>query len=228
MIISNDYKTVVLGPTKTGTRTVKNVLSPYGVFLEEHINYGRVIYNCLQKVPNFNLDGVENYYIFWRDPVERFISGINHFRSPAYIKFLIRFNPHWFTGIDLSPYSDGSDHEPGSPPMPDIPQAVLDECIAFAPQISPEQIFAEHRLFRNNQVLTKQAFWYNGIPTEKLFILLFSDFAIGLKHLAGLFGAPADVQIPKLNESSKITTSLSTSLEAEVRSYYAEDYELIR
>lgn len=228
MIISNDHKIIVLGPTKTGTRTVKNILSPYGIFLEEHADYARIIYNCLQKVPNFNLDGVNSYYVFWRDPVERFISGINHLRSPAYIKFLIRFTPHWFEGIDLSAYSDGSDPVPGSPPMPDIPQGVLDECIAYAPQIQPEQIFAERKLFENNLVLTKQSFWYTGIPTDKLFVLLFSDFTTGLQHLAKEFGAPADIQIPKLNESSKITLSLSPDLEAKVKEFYVEDYALIR
>jgi hypothetical protein len=209
MIISNDHKIIVLGPTKTGTRTIKNVLSPYGVFLEEHADYARVLYNCVKKVPDFDESKVEKYCVFWRDPVERFMSGVNHYRSPAYIKFLIRFNPEWFQGIDLSAYSDGSDPVPGAEVAPEVPQDVLDACIAAAAQIQPEQIFSNSRLFENNPVLR------------------FADFETGLKDLAISFGAPADIQIPRMNESRKLTTTLSPALEAMVRDYYAEDYALV-
>ena len=227
MIISSDRKIVVLGPTKTGTRTVKNVLSPYGTFLEEHADYARVLYNCLQKLPDFDETKVEKYCVFWRDPVERFMSGVNHYRSPAYIKFLIRFTPAWFQGVDLSAYSDGSDPVPGAEPMPEIPQDVLDACIAAAAQIQPEQIFANKKLFENNQVLCKQAFWYKGIPKDRLVVLRFADFETDLKALAISFGAPADIQIPRMNESRKLTTTLSPALEAMVKDHYAEDYALV-
>jgi hypothetical protein len=227
MIISNDHKIIVLGPTKTGTRTIKNVLSPYGVFLEEHADYARVLYNCVKKVPDFDESKVEKYCVFWRDPVERFMSGVNHYRSPAYIKFLIRFNPEWFQGIDLSAYSDGSDPVPGAEVAPEVPQDVLDACIAAAAQIQPEQIFSNSRLFENNPVLRKQAFWYKDIPKDRLVVLRFADFETGLKDLAISFGAPADIQIPRMNESRKLTTTLSPALEAMVRDYYAEDYALV-
>lgn len=227
MIISNDHKIVVIGPTKTGTRTVKNVLSPYGIFLEEHADYARILYNCLQKAPDFDEAKVEKYCVFWRDPVERFISGVNHYRSPAYIKFLIKFTPEWFEGIDLSPYSDGVDPLPGTAAELNVPQDVLDACLAAAAQIQPEQVFSNKRLFENNTVLRKQSFWYKGFPKDRLVVLRFSDFEAGLKDLAVSFGAPADIQIPRLNESRRLSTSLSPELEAAVKEYYAEDYNLV-
>jgi hypothetical protein len=152
---------------------------------------------------------------------------VNHYRSPAYIRFLIRFTPEWFQGIDLSVYSDGSDPVPGAEEASEVPQDVLDACVAAAAQIQPEQIFGNRRLFENNPVLRKQAFWYNNIPKDKLVVLRFADLETSLKDLAISFGAPADIQIPRLNESRKLTTMLSPALEAAVRDYYAEDYALV-
>jgi hypothetical protein len=40
------------------------------------------------------------------------------------------------------------------------------------------------------------------------------------------FGVPSSTQIPRNNVSEKLTTSLSSELEARVREYYAEDYAL--
>jgi hypothetical protein len=234
MIISKDQRIVLMGPTKTGTRTSKSVLLPYGIFLEEHVDYVRIIYNCIQKVPNFDFLKIEKYYVFWRDPVERFISGCNHFRSPAYIKFLIRFNPQWFTGIDLSPYSNGLPFTPTTPtesksildPLSEIPQSVINSCLEFAPQITPEQIFNDNQLMTNNTVMQRQQRWHNNIPTDKLFVLEFSNFEENFRKVAVEFGAPSNIEIPKLNESNKITTSISSELEASIREYYAEDYSL--
>lgn len=226
MIISNNHKIVLMGVPKTGTRSAKSILLPYGIFLEEHPDYVRVLYHCTQKVPNFDALNIEKYYVFWRDPVERFISGVNHFRSQTYIKFLIKFNPEWFVGVDLSPYSNGSDLEPNSPFMPEIPQNILDDCLEAAKNITPEQIFENTRLRSNNPIFRKQALWYANIPPEKLTVLDFANFEQNLKTVAIDFGAPEDIQIPKLNESRKLTTSISAELEAEVREFYAEDYNL--
>lgn len=40
------------------------------------------------------------------------------------------------------------------------------------------------------------------------------------------FGVPANTAIPVLNSSESLTTSLSPELEAKVKAYYAEDYQL--
>jgi hypothetical protein len=224
MIISKDHKLVFVCPTKTGTRTTKNVLAPYSIFLEEHADYGRMLYQCSRKIDNFDPSVIEKYYVFWRDPVERFISGANHFRSPNYIKFLIKFKPNWFTGIDLSAYSDGSPETI----LPEIPDNVIQDCLSFAANITPEQIFEDHTLKTNNLVLRQQAFWYRHIPAEKLVILPFTNFESSLKTVAIEFGAPADIQIPRINESRKLTAIITSDLEAKVRDYYAEDYELAK
>lgn len=51
-------------------------------------------------------------------------------------------------------------------------------------------------------------------------------FEENLRKVAVEFGAPSNIEIPKLNESNKITTSISSELEARIKEYYAEDYSL--
>lgn len=225
MIISNNHKIVVLGVPKTGTRTIKNILAPYSISLSEHDDYSIVMLNAVIKIPGFSPSEVEKVYVFWRDPVKRFISAVNYFRSPKHIQFLIRHKPQWFNGIDLSAYTTLYNKMPygGMPPFPPIPQEVIDQCLVAAEGITPEQIFADELLM--TMYTAKQKLWHK-YAKDKLIVLDFANFEENLRRVAIDFGAPADIVIPKLNESRKLTTSLSPELEAAVREHYAEDYAL--
>ena len=82
MIISNDMKSVWMAPPKTGTISIKNVLKPYGIPLTKfgiHPTPEFVVDNIMNEYPHINPDEL-NYYVFWRNPVDRFISMANFFK----------------------------------------------------------------------------------------------------------------------------------------------------
>lgn len=228
MLISTNHRIVVLGVPKTGTRTIKNILAAYSISLKEHAEYSQTVVTAMQTVTGFSPLEVEKIYVFWRDPVKRFISIVNHFRSPKHIPFLIRHKPQWFEGVSLSAYTTLYDRlpYPGMPTFPPLPQEVIDQCLIAAEGISPEQIFADDFLRSGHVVSCRQTFWHRTAPKDKLVVLDFDQFDAGVRRIAADFGLPADTPIPVVNESRKLTTTLSPELEAAVRAYYADDYAL--
>lgn len=217
MIISNDRKNVMLQVPKNGTLTTKDVLSPYGTWVG-NVDYMTGI-SLAKTRHNITFDDSKKIYAFWRDPVERFISIVNYFRSPKYIKFLMRFRPNFFTEIDLLPYKSESLNSPFNPP-----QEIIDACLIAAQSITPEQIFNDKDLMSTSFISVRQSTFYKSVPQNELIIFDFANFEENLRKIAIEFGAPTDIVIPKLNESVHLTTSLSPELEAQVKEYYAEDY----
>lgn len=229
MIISKDQKILFLGVPKTGTKSISKVIEPYGTKLLEHGNYFRSIFYGIRNIENFDHLKIQRVYVFWRDPVERFISGVNFTRSKSITETLIRNYPYLFgpTKLDLSPYE--SPHiSPLSKNDPSlkIPKEIVDICYEFAQTITPEKMFKCKPLLMNNMIFRKQAFWHIPKPKGEFIVLDFANFEENLKRVAIDFGAPSNVIIPRINESDHITTSLSPDLEAAVKQYYAEDYTL--
>jgi hypothetical protein len=239
MLISTNHKIVVLGVPKTGSRTIVKILAPHSIMLGGHAEYPFIAQEVAKKPGGFSPSEVEKIYVFWRDPVKRFISIINHFRSPSHIRFLIRHKPQWFDGVNLSACKGLGDeslevaagtfprHIPPFRIYPFyIPQEVIDQCLAVAEGISPEQMFADDLIMSKSVIARKQVFWHETAPKEKLVVLDFDQFDAGVRRIAADFGLPADTPIPVVNESRKLTTTLSPELEAAVRAYYADDYAL--
>lgn len=229
MIISRDKTIMVIGVPKTGTRSTLKFLSEYGttlLFTEagknpgHHITYTQSCENCESQapfgVPGFNRANIEKVYIFWRDPVERFISAVNHIRNVRKYRYFLRHKRDWFPGVDFTYFLN---------PM----KGVLGEEFwtavdIIAKQITPEQIFGDAQIL-SVEHFRPQGDWYKDIPSDKLFVLDFANFEQNLRIIGNDFGVPADAIVPKINESIKLTTSLSPELEAQVRAYYAEDYK---
>lgn len=230
MIVSGDQKKIFLGVPKTGTITAETVLSPLGTMINERRNYLDLIESAKTKIQNFDESRIEKVYLFYRDPVERFISAINHLRGNKFLQFTIRYRPQWFPGIDLSEYATTipmADVPPFPPELfPPIREDKFSACLNMVASIPPEQFFNDTELMTYNVHLRKQASFHQNIPNDKKIVLDFANFEANMRSVAVDFGAAPNVIIPKLNTSNKITTSLSPELEAAVKSHYAEDYAL--
>ena len=218
MIISNDHKYLYIANPKTGTRTAVQLLTPYGISLNgEHLTIGISLASAGWLIPNFHMNQIEKIFVFWRDPVQRFISAVNHFRSPRGIHVLIRHHKEWFDGLDLSMYPAPT---PGVVPTP---ITITEEMLSAAASITPEMIFQNEELRSHSALLSKQSKWIT--PHEKLTVLNFENFENNMRVIATAFGANLS-DVPIVNASNKITTSLSAEFEATIREYYAEDYIL--
>ncbi|CAB4124094.1 hypothetical protein UFOVP49_4 [uncultured Caudovirales phage] len=220
MIISNDYKFLFIANPKTGSRTAADILTPYGVLVGEHSTSNIAICKARIINPNFNNSQLEKIYVFWRDPVERFISTVNFLRSNA-VGFLIKHRPEWFPGIDLSMY-DKCPLPIGVRPTRINVDELSPEIFAAAALITPEQIFSDPQLVQWCGLLRRQSNWITKSET----VLDFANFDVNMRIVMDSFGVPIDAVIPTRNVSQKITTVLSPELEAAVRAYYAEDYRL--
>lgn len=230
MFISKDQKKVFLGVPKTGTRTIDDILKPIAFKINEHKNYPDTIQRAYTIVPNFQESNIETVYLFYRDPVERFISSINHLRDRKFLQFAIRYRPQWFPGVDLSSYNAPVPMEQ-VPPFPQhlflrITSDVSEACKSKLGSITPEQIFNDSELMSKSTFLVKQSFWHQNIPSDKKIILNFANFETSARTVATAFGSPSDITINRLNEGNRMTTSLSPELEAAVKAHYSEDYDL--
>lgn len=229
MLLSNNKKVMMLGVPKTGTRSSLSVLSPYGINLlykapgkneGNHITYTQCCEICEDSdfgVQGFSRVGVDKVYIFWRDPVHRFISAINYVRGVRKNRYLLRRKQEWFPSVDFTNYRN--------PMLGGVNEDFWLSADAAAARITPEQIFADAATLRTEH-FRAQVDWYKDVPNDKLIVLDFAQFDAGLRRIAADFGAPADTPIPVVNESRKLTTTLSPELEAAVRAYYADDYAL--
>jgi len=212
MIISKDYKKAFISNPKTGTRSAISILGPYGTVWKNHPNIQTGLLMASTKIEGFTPSMIEKIYVFWRDPVERFISSINYFRSPHGVLFLIKNKPEWFSGL-----VDEIDY------MNWVPSS---EILNRAKTITPEQIFYDPNLMFRNEIFNKQSRWIDN-SNELLTVYNYSNFTESMASIAVEFGANnSSLIIPKLNEGIKLTTTLSTELTKAVKDYYAEDYLL--
>jgi hypothetical protein len=223
MIISNDLKSIYIGSPKTGSRTALSLLRNYGTVLGDHLTLSQSFYEATKKIDNFDYQVVENVYAFWRDPVDKFISAVNFLRGNRPATLLLK-NPEWFSQFDYS--NSITTTENGFQIIDHT--GVTAEMKAAATCITPEQIFESHVNGKINDanktymVLEKQSSWiWHGFNT-----LYYADFDTGMRVVMDSFGVPENTTIPVLNSSESLTTSLSPELEAKVKAYYAEDYQL--
>lgn len=226
MIVSNDKKCFFIANPKTGTRTVFDVIKGNGIFLGEHPRVAQTIGSFKLLDPTFDYAAIEKVYVFWRDPVERFISAVNFLRSSSGGGALLRRNRSWFPSVTLA------DPELPEPMTPLTKITITDEILSLLEAVTPEQIFEDEMarlaspcpsgLFH---VLQKQSLWMDG--SDKMVVLNYANFEANLKRVAADFGVDCgNLVVPVLNKSPPITTSLSANLEAQVRRYYAEDYDV--
>lgn len=224
MIVSNDKKYFFIANPKTGTRTALDVLKSHGIYLADHPHVSAAIGMFQMKDPTFDYHAIEKIYVFWRDPVDRFISAVNFLRSARGGPELLRRNREWFPDVEIK-----------DPVIPirgsgitkiEMTDAILEMLAA----ITPEQIFNDEmeRVSppHNKQifhVLQKQGLWLTG--SDKMVILDYANFEHNLKLVASDFGIDcANLIVPVLNKSTQLTTSLSPELEARVQEYYFKDY----
>lgn len=223
MIVSNDQKSIYLANPKTGSRTAEELLKDYGIIAGQHLTATETMAKIKPQLPDFDYKTVENIYVFWRDPIDRFISGINFLRANR-PWMILQKNPEWFTNFDYSNLititNTGTQRFNSA--------GISDELKNAVKAITPEQLFNAEINSKENDpssaymVMEKQSRWiWPGLN-----ILNYSNFDTNMRTVMNSFGVPSSTQIPRNNVSEKLTTSLSSELEARVREYYAEDYAL--
>ena len=220
MLISSDHKTVVLGVPKTGSKTILSVLSSSAGFVgREHSTYPQLIL-AAESALNLPInDTVEKIYVFWRDPVDRFMSAANFIRSSA-VDWLMRRNPELFPDENI--------------PQMGIKPVVSNNAKGIAATITPLQIFEDEltRVSGSSPTnicpwLIKQSHWIDKLD-PRVIVLDYANFNQNLILVATDFGLTiTSSDIPRINESVKLSQNLSPSLEARVREYYADDYLLV-
>lgn len=225
MIVSPDRKTVFVGVPKNGSQTAHQVLSGLGTalvgFRAGHPTPTRL--GALLEPHGMELDPDFKLYAFWRDPVERFISGVEFYKRtlPAML-------------IDLLPGKLGSVTRPKQVFYEDgvgVPAAVksamnsvtVADVIAALPPADPMYMSGFSGVLPGNEVFQPQAYW---LAYPNVVVLPFSEFEAGLKSLVTLFGGdPASVTIPTINAAPVAPPAVSQATAEAIRARYAMDYQ---
>lgn len=223
MIVSNDLKSIYIAAPKSGSRTAEFLLKDYGTFVGDHLTATQTLSAAQREIEGFDYKTVENFFVFWRDPIDKFLSAVNFLRSKRPSHVLLK-NPEWFTQFDYSQYIKTTNT---GLKIFDI-AGLSPELKAAVEAITPEQLLDAHieakrtGVGESYMVLDKQSHWIQ----PGLNVLDYANFDTNMRTVMDAFGVPANKEIPVMNTSDKLTTTLTTELEIKVREYYAEDFEL--
>jgi hypothetical protein len=223
MFVSKDFKNLFISNPRTGTKSIRTVFAPHVYMIEDphsthfsgHMQISECIRILTQQKINFNQEQIEKIFVFWRDPVEKFISAVNHLNDPQVFNDLTKK----ITAVPGFTYSRTVNFIPDNATV----DTMTPEYVAynFLPKLdssdSAKDIISLH--------FSKQTRWI--VPSEKLQVLNYANYEDNFRTMAGFFGVDPNIEIPREHESVGGYTSLSASTEAVVREYYAEDYALI-
>ena len=223
MFASKDFKYLFISNPRTGTKSIRTVFGPHVYMIKDpyaqqssgHMQISECMRILAQQQSGFNPEQVEKIFVFWRDPVEKFISAVNHLTDPAVFEDLTK-NLSIMPGMN---YSRTADFIPGGTTVDTItPEYAV---YNFLPKLNctddARDIISLH--------FSKQTRWI--VPSEKLQVFNYANYEENFRTMAGFFGVDPNVEIPREHESIDGYTSLSPTTEAAVREYYAEDYALI-
>lgn len=212
MILDRESKKVIMLNPKTGTMTLANTFAKYSTGLRVEHEHTR-----LTTFKNIVLEDYKDYtvYCFYRNPVDRFISGFNYSKTgkiPSftnYIALLYRDKKvPLFTKL----------HEP----IDEFTEAIQDLHISefLAPKDS--RVYDCAMNMDCSFVLEKQVSFCDH---PNVVLLDFENYEDNVRWLLSEFGLDPTVDIPKLNASSTGARYSVTEEEIEkIKLVYKEDY----
>jgi hypothetical protein len=223
MILSNDKKSVFLAISKTGSKAISYLLTPYGTVLphgplyhgyavdfREHIEQNRGLYG------EFDLSQI-TYYAFWRDPVERFLSAVNY--SKKFAVTMRTIFPGMFEDLSIEGKDRYSRWKEGE--FEALPQEMQNRI----KNVTPEQ-FADRRL---GGPIWAEQYHYFADPAVKM--LRYDQFESEVRKLIGIFGGDPTVNIPWVNSSKgrpeTSTYTVTQSLIDKLKIRYPNDFQMI-
>lgn len=230
MFISKDFKYLYISNPKTGTTTIRDIFLPYVYYIDDpHANErsGHVTqslcFKILQKQqPKFDPEKIEKIFVFWRDPVERFLSALNFLVEPV---FYNQISPIFQNTITSKTHPTDGQFNVISRYLNDIlnPDLITPEFMLDI--VLPKIYNTEDELNLIAQHFSKQTKWI--IPSERVKVFNFNDYENGVRTMGDAFGVKIPDKLKRLNESISKYTSLEPSIESRVKEYYAKDYTLI-
>ena len=209
MIIDNKNKIVVFLVPRTGSVTLHSLCSNQNLYRCDHIHHINFD-SFMERYAPF-LEDIEEYrcFAFYRDPVERAISLMKHFKRVNYITML-----HYFYGnsiqiscLDRTPYKDLSVDLKDK-----LEKISISDFYSVKTMKELEMVPAYH-----------QAYWLD-YPIINL--LDFRDYENQVKWLLNEMQIPVDV-VPKLNQSISVEENDHVSDEeyAYILNLYQRDYD---
>jgi len=198
MVLCNKRKLGVLYNPKTGSAALSKLFKTAELDVNIHDHKS-------------NLNGLEDYtfYCFYRDPIERYISGLNYTKrlSDLMIEFL-----HYFYGerISCAKYIDYNT-------LSEKHRKMIDN-------IHPFHYFTEFvKRHNGGEVFSHQITWLNKpnvIPLD------YRDFDDQAKFVCSLFDIDVET-VPRVNESRSThkVSDLTDNQIAEIKEFYQADYD---
>lgn len=227
MILSNDHKFVFYSVTKTGSTTMRNLLTNNNLgtnisALGGHTHRGGFSWEYLRLHPEATEEEINSVqgYAFWRDPVERYISAATFVRQ--YPTALLVLFPEIF--------GPGRSHDITGKMLPNrmnlnafntLPKKIRDK---IAEPSNEEELFLRVKDRINLGIaFMPQAEWfkYGGVEA-----LNFHDYENEARRLIGIFGGDINMTIPVENTSPPFIppTPINDTVREWIREAYAEDY----
>jgi hypothetical protein len=219
MIICNKRKIGIFLPTKTGSNTIASLFKNLDIddVTHNHLEYTRLAKN------NIDIDfSSYKFYAFYRNPVERFISGYTFSKrnNEHFVRFL-----HYFLGEDAynisclmtTPYTLLSD---------DIKNKI--NTITFSDFINSNYV-DDMAKYAGDLIFAPQSKWLNCSGCPPIQLLNFADFDNEILKIAGIFDLDIST-VPKINQSvvvdGEMTVDMLTPEQLQkIQNRYKDDYD---
>lgn len=238
MIVSNNKKIIVLMNPKVGTQSINSTFSNFGEHNFDYINGHHESFAFLRgetrsgNVVNLT-DSLDNYkiYCFYRNPIDRFISGVNHFKR-THTGFFKNFFYDRLKDINIHAnmlIKKKTNYEM----LPQADRAMI-ESISYIDVLNLFEFLRDKynlSLENNKKMLAffPQVNWIKSdLYQNNITLCDFRNFESELLKIIDAFGFDSsNVSINRINESIKYPTDniIDDATKLKIRQVYKDDYD---
>lgn len=216
MILDIDLKKAIMLNPKTGTMTLADIFAKHSKLKVVHDH------TRLSVLKEKTLDDYSNYkvYSFYRNPINRFISGFNYSKSgrvPSftnYIALLYRDKKvPMFTNLH-------------NKSIEELKDSIQDLTISEFLNPKDSRVYECVMQMDSSFLLEKQISFCDH---PNITLLNFDDYENSIRFLLGEFGLDPTIDIPHLNSIGEQEQSLLTSTDVDkIKQIYKNDYEFFK
>lgn len=212
MILDREFKRALMLNPKTGTMSLATLLSKHSTLRVAH-EHSRLTYLEAvvgEEYPNYKV------YCFYRNPIDRFISGFNYSKSGKIASFT-NYLALLYRNKTVPLFSNLHNK-----PIPELQNAIQDLTLSEFLNPKDSRVYECVARMDSSFLLEKQVAFCKH---PNVVLLDFDNYEENVRFVLKEFGLDPSVDIPHLNTINKEEHNLSPADIERIKQIYKEDYD---